>query len=616
MDRILNNDNSREDDSKGSAYHSESVSQDFSFEPPPLQLKIDQEIDTGEKELVSQSFQHKERTGAGDLPPNLQSGVEALSGYSLNDVNVHYNSSKPHQLSANAYAQGKDIHIAPGQEKHLPHEAWHVVQQKQGRVDATYQANSGVGINDDPSLEQEADQMGAKALQMKASLEGGRSTNDSKTIHSANAIQLSVKDEIVTFANKLGIAKTIDAIASHFGIDKKVAHEILSRGDSYEAKLAALNNEGNKIKAASHEAESKTKAEEMEVDDASRTAGGGGHAIARHGPNISDAALQKRLYSGMAPDNALSPAPGSSSKFKTYAAMIQTRQAAASALKSEIVSAQSKVLKWKMNAIGKGKLKEIDDSMIANEASKQSAFDKANASHTKLMSDLAADRSLGPKVPESLSNKINSEQKLDAAKKQAITSAEEVVTPGKNLLRLWPSHSKLDLDIKEAANEGTLEDNVKLTESYTIVVKHSEAIGEGFKSDDAISLTDVTKQAALNPDADKAIAFIPKSIVNIKAALVALSVGGNIDEFATYLSDAGNLEKARKKGSKGGKIYKATQAAGDLHKTSTNLKVEGDKKLFSSDLGSKDDKPVKIDTANWPAFQHFPAAEDVEEGVK
>lgn len=26
------------------------------------------------------------------------------------------------------------IYIAPGQEKYLPHEAWHVVQQKQERV--------------------------------------------------------------------------------------------------------------------------------------------------------------------------------------------------------------------------------------------------------------------------------------------------------------------------------------------------------------------------------------------------------------------------------------------------------------------------------------------------
>jgi len=45
----------------------------------------------------------------------------------------------PAQLNALAYAQGSDIHVAPGQEKHLPHEAWHVVQQSKGRVKPTMQ---------------------------------------------------------------------------------------------------------------------------------------------------------------------------------------------------------------------------------------------------------------------------------------------------------------------------------------------------------------------------------------------------------------------------------------------------------------------------------------------
>jgi hypothetical protein len=75
--------------------------------------------------------QRKNDTG---MPDNLKSGVENLSGVSMEDVKVHYNSDKPAQLQAHAFAQGTDIHIAPGQEQHLAHEAWHVVQQKQGRV--------------------------------------------------------------------------------------------------------------------------------------------------------------------------------------------------------------------------------------------------------------------------------------------------------------------------------------------------------------------------------------------------------------------------------------------------------------------------------------------------
>lgn len=100
------------------------------------------------------------RTG---LPDSLKSGIENLSGHSMDDVKVHYNSPKPAQLNAHAYAQGTDIHVAAGQEKHLPHEAWHVVQQKQGRVRPTMQMKSTVPVNDDPALEKEADVMGSHA---------------------------------------------------------------------------------------------------------------------------------------------------------------------------------------------------------------------------------------------------------------------------------------------------------------------------------------------------------------------------------------------------------------------------------------------------------------------
>ncbi|MGZ5076080.1 MAG: eCIS core domain-containing protein [Methylobacter sp.] len=98
------------------------------------------------------------------LPDNLKSSIESLSGMSMDHVKVNYNSSQPAQLNALAYAQGSDIHIAPGQEQHLPHEAWHVVQQAQGRVKPTMQMKDGLDINDDKSLEHEADVMGMKAV--------------------------------------------------------------------------------------------------------------------------------------------------------------------------------------------------------------------------------------------------------------------------------------------------------------------------------------------------------------------------------------------------------------------------------------------------------------------
>ncbi len=98
------------------------------------------------------------------LPDRLKSGIESLSGYSMDHVRVHYHSSRPARLHASAYAQGMDIHVASGQERHLPHEAWHVVQQMQGRVRPAMQVK-GMAVNNDPVLEREADIMGAKAVQ-------------------------------------------------------------------------------------------------------------------------------------------------------------------------------------------------------------------------------------------------------------------------------------------------------------------------------------------------------------------------------------------------------------------------------------------------------------------
>jgi hypothetical protein len=102
---------------------------------------------------VSSTLGSGNRTG---LPDQLKAGLECLSGFDMAPVRVHYNSDWPFQVGALAYTQGTDIHVAPGQEKHLPHESWHVVQQMQGRVKPTFRMN-GIGVNDQPELEQEAE---------------------------------------------------------------------------------------------------------------------------------------------------------------------------------------------------------------------------------------------------------------------------------------------------------------------------------------------------------------------------------------------------------------------------------------------------------------------------
>ena len=147
------------------------------------------------------------------LPSNLKSGVEKLSGQDMSDVNVNYNSKNPEKLGAHAYAQGSNIDVAPGQEKHLPHEAWHVAQQKEGRVSPTKQlksddqgssANGGedswsdakggddnsndakkIQINDDPVLEKEADEMGKKAEEVGEDIAENKEDNETENLQNS-----------------------------------------------------------------------------------------------------------------------------------------------------------------------------------------------------------------------------------------------------------------------------------------------------------------------------------------------------------------------------------------------------------------------------------------------
>ena len=126
------------------------------FEQPIQRMEDEEDALQGKFEAP---VQKKNLTG---MPDNLKAGIEDLSGFSMDDVRVQYGSSKPAAVQAHAYTQGTDIHIAPGQERHLPHEAWHVAQQMAGRVEPTTEIG-GMPVNDNAALEHEADVMGARA---------------------------------------------------------------------------------------------------------------------------------------------------------------------------------------------------------------------------------------------------------------------------------------------------------------------------------------------------------------------------------------------------------------------------------------------------------------------
>lgn len=216
--------------------------------------------------------ENKNNTG---LPHSLKSGVESLSGMSMDDVNVHYNSSKPANVQALAYAQGTDIHLGPGQERHLPHEAWHVVQQRQGRVKPTVQLNN-VAINDDTGLEHEADRMGNKAAAMQL-----RSEPEARNAHSAAAagglgstIQRMVVEDLVTEGD---MKKTKDDKKKRDALKVRFNKRLGFTGDLYNfhegdfdyefAQASNLTDLGKRIDTAISKAEArKLNASAMEAE--------------------------------------------------------------------------------------------------------------------------------------------------------------------------------------------------------------------------------------------------------------------------------------------------------------------------------------------------------------
>ena len=171
----------------------------------------------GSSNLIDPTNTIQKKNNNGGLPSNLKSGVEKLSGQDMSDVSVHKNSDKPAQLNAHAYAQGKDIHLGPGQEKHLPHEAWHIAQQKQGRVQPNKQLKSDIPINDDDSLEKEADEMGMKALQAGSEANYNKNSKlEDKALGNtvADISQLKAIQKIADGSNSVRQLKEFDALVN------------------------------------------------------------------------------------------------------------------------------------------------------------------------------------------------------------------------------------------------------------------------------------------------------------------------------------------------------------------------------------------------------------------
>jgi hypothetical protein len=137
--------------------------------------------------------------GGGDaLPAPTRAKMESSFGADFSSVRVHQG-PEADAIGARAFTHGSDIHFGAGEyqpgarggDELLGHELAHVVQQSQGRVEATAQAK-GLPVNDDGGLEHEADVAGAAAARGERVSMGGGGGGATGAIQ-GKALQLAAK---------------------------------------------------------------------------------------------------------------------------------------------------------------------------------------------------------------------------------------------------------------------------------------------------------------------------------------------------------------------------------------------------------------------------------------
>lgn len=103
-----------------------------------------------------------------EIADEVRIPMEAAFGTDFSQVRIH-EGAQAESAGALAYTQGNDIYFSPGEYEQnsqkgkelLGHELAHVIQQKKGIL-ATGNIN-GLSVNEDDSLEKEADEMGAQS---------------------------------------------------------------------------------------------------------------------------------------------------------------------------------------------------------------------------------------------------------------------------------------------------------------------------------------------------------------------------------------------------------------------------------------------------------------------
>lgn len=127
------------------------------------------------------------------LPNDVQAKMENSFDTDFSDVDIHTESQTAKNMGALAFTQGSNVHFAPGQFKPdtrqgqelIGHEFAHVVQQRQGRVEANTQVGK-FPVNNNTQLEAEADVLGQKAARWDHPAQTKMGTSGFPSLNSAN----------------------------------------------------------------------------------------------------------------------------------------------------------------------------------------------------------------------------------------------------------------------------------------------------------------------------------------------------------------------------------------------------------------------------------------------
>ncbi len=205
------------------------------------------------------------------LPEEVQTKMENSFDQDFSNINIHQDSSSAQEINAKAYTQGADIHFAPGEynpaskegQELIGHELTHVVQQGQGRVGNGEIHGKGLEINQDASLEKEADDAGKLASEGK-NVEVMKSAERSVQKKEDNTISLEAGSLALYGEGNMSAIRSIHWPGGISGVTLGKGYDMGARSE--ESIVSALTNAG----VSEEQATKISKAAKLKGEDANK----------------------------------------------------------------------------------------------------------------------------------------------------------------------------------------------------------------------------------------------------------------------------------------------------------------------------------------------------------